>query len=88
MSTARSYSIYILRTNHTYNTYHNLIFLYSGSGDASQMAKFTSTDTETESAGRRWSSVQSREFGPIHSVITNLVLHSDLSSMWTGRSFS
>lgn len=53
----------------------------NGGGDASHTTQSDATMQESESAGRRWSSVQSREFGPLHSVIANLILHCDFSSV-------
>ncbi|XP_077972925.1 ubiquitin carboxyl-terminal hydrolase 24-like [Styela clava] len=59
-----------------------------GSGDApvtsfQSDATTTQDNQDTTTASRRWSSMQSREFGSLHSALTNLVLHSDMSAMWT-----
>ncbi|KAL4237154.1 Ubiquitin carboxyl-terminal hydrolase 24 [Mactra antiquata] len=43
----------------------------------------TSSSSDQESSSRRWSSIQSREFGHLHTTLATLILNCSVSSYWT-----
>jgi ubiquitin carboxyl-terminal hydrolase 9/24 len=56
------------------NAFSRLVHFLLGNNSSS-----TSVNGEQESGLRRWSSIQARDFGPLHSTIATLILNCDVS---------
>ncbi|XP_060555692.1 ubiquitin carboxyl-terminal hydrolase 24-like isoform X1 [Ruditapes philippinarum] len=49
----------------------------------SSLSSSSSSSAESESHSRRWSSIQSREFAHLHTILATLILNCDVKAYWT-----